>query len=183
MFALVIALLAAVLLLPSSLAQTNPNPYTVLSSVVFIRSGEHTPQILTKKPSALTSLGAQQAYNAGSFLRGRYVTSTTSRSGVERAPLRGLSPTSYDPIQMYILAQDTHPTAATAQAFMQGFYPPMVLNETTAALVDSSSVLANESYVLLHSTIEQGFMSDPSIHRSSLPLTDTSMRRSERPMN
>lgn len=140
-----IALLAAALLAPVSHAQTDS--YTVLSSVVFVRSGERTPQILGTVPSVLTSLGAQQAYAAGSFFRDRYVASTDSGSGVTKAPLRGLSANSYDPRQMYILAQDTHSTAATAQAFMQGFYPPYVLNESTAALIDPSSILANESYV------------------------------------
>lgn len=149
--ALKIALMAAALLAPFSHAQANI--YTVLSSVVFIRSGERTPQILGNDPSVLTSLGAQQAYNAGSFFRDRYVSSASSESGVNRAPLRGLSANSYDPRQMYILAQDTHPTAATAQAFMQGFYPPYVLNESTAALIDPSSVLANESYVIITSRV------------------------------
>jgi hypothetical protein len=48
---------------------------------------------------------------------------------------------------MYILALDTHPTVATAQAFMQGFYPPLILNESTAGMLDPSSVLANKTYV------------------------------------
>ena len=165
MFALVIALLAAVLLLPSSHAQTNP--YTVLSSVVFIRSGEHTPQILTRSPATLTSLGAQQAYKAGSFLRDRYVSSTTSRSGIDKAPLRGLSANSFNPAEVYVLAQDDHPTAATAQAFMQGLYPPLVLNETMASLVDSTSVLANNSYVILPLIVENHLTSDPCIGRAS----------------
>jgi hypothetical protein len=51
-------------------------------------------------------------------------------------------------MQIYILAQDTQATAATAQAFMQGFYPPYVLNESLASMVDHSSVLANGSYVM-----------------------------------
>lgn len=150
MFALVIALLATFLLIPSSKAQ--PDPYNVLASVVFLRSGERTPLIFNNAPPTLTSLGAQQAYNAGSFLRDRYVSSTSSRSGVDKAPLRGLSANSFDPAEVYILAQDTHPTSATAQAFMQGFYPPFLLSGTTAGLIDPSSVLANESYVRLPST-------------------------------
>jgi hypothetical protein len=140
-------LLATALLVPFSHAQDDV--YTVLSSVVFIRSGDHTPQIIGTDPSILTSLGAQQAYTAGSFFRDRYVSSTSSRSGIDKAPLRGLSANSYDPMQTYILAQDTHPTAATAQAFMQGFYPPYSLNESMAQLLEPSSVLANDSYVLI----------------------------------
>ena len=141
-----IAFLAAVLFAAYSYAQADT--YTVLSSVVFIRSGERSPMNLGFVPSSLTSLGAQQAYTAGTFFRDRYVSSATPASNANKAPLRGLSANSYDPRQMYILAQDTHSTAATAQAFMQGFYPPYVLNESTAALVDPSSVLANQSYVM-----------------------------------
>lgn len=164
MFALEVALLlGTVLLAPFSHAQTEE--YTVLSTVVFVRSGERTPQILGTEPSMLTSLGAQQAYAAGSFFRDRYVSSATSRSGIDQAPLRGLSANSYDPRQMYILAVDTHPTAATAQAFMQGFYPPYVLNESTAALVEPSSVLANESYVSITSSLHHETEADYSSDR------------------
>jgi hypothetical protein len=140
-----IALLAAILFAAFSYGQDNT--YTVLSSVVFIRSGERSPTNLGFTPSVLTSLGAQQAYSAGTFFRDRYVSSATPASSGNRASLRGLSPNSYDPRQMYISALDTQSTAATAQAFMQGFYPPYVLNESTAALIDPSSMLANESYV------------------------------------
>jgi hypothetical protein len=166
MFAPTIAFLATILLAPFSHAQTDSR-YTVLSSVVFVRSGERTPQILGTEPSILTSLGAQQAYTAGSFFRDRYVSSTSSRSGVEKAPMRGLSANSYDPRQMYILAVDTHPAAATAQAFMQGFYPPYVLNESTAALVEPSSVLANESYVSITLPLQHELEADKSLDRKS----------------
>lgn len=140
-----IALLAAILFAAFSYGQTDT--YTVLSSVVFLRSGERTPINLGFTPSVLTSLGAQQAYSAGSFFRDRYVSTATPASNDRKAPIRRLSPNSYDPMQIYILAQDTQATAATAQAFMQGFYPPYVLNESMAAMIDPSSVLANESYV------------------------------------
>lgn len=155
-----IALLATAILASSSHAQTNQ--YTVLSSVVFVRSGERTPQVLTTQPSILTSFGAQQAYAAGSFFRDRYISSASSRSGVNKAPLRGLSANSFDPRQMYILAQDTHPTAATAQAFMQGFYPSYVLNDSTAALIEPWNVLANETYVLIASPMQHRSQADRS---------------------
>lgn len=152
MFALAVAILAAVLLTPYSNAQTDSDsdsgPYTVLASVAFVRTGERSPpQTSGRNPSALTSLGAQQAYAAGNFLRSRYVSSSSARSGVDRAPLRGLTANSVDSRQFYALALDTQPTVASAQAFVQGFYPPSVLNESTAALMDPTSVLANGTYV------------------------------------
>jgi hypothetical protein len=140
-----IALLAAILFAAFSYGQDGT--YTVLSSVVFIRSGERTPTNLGFTPSVLTSLGAQQAYSVGTFFRDRYVSTATPASNDNKAPIQRLSANSYDPRQIYILAQDTHATAATAQAFMQGFYPPYVLNESMAAVVDPSSVLSNETYV------------------------------------
>jgi hypothetical protein len=147
MLALAIAILATVLLAPVSNAQSDS--YTVLSTVVFLRSGDRTPKVLGDVPTTLTSLGAQQAHAAGSFYRDRYISSAVSKSGVDKAPLRGLSANSVDPREMYILALDTHPTVATAQAFMQGFYPPLILNESTAGMLDPSSVLANNTYVRL----------------------------------
>jgi hypothetical protein len=147
MLALAIAILATVLLTPLSRAQSDS--YTVLSAVIFVRSGDRTPKILGDVPTTLTSLGAQQAHAAGSFYRDRYISSAVSKSGVDKAPLHGLSANSVDPREMYILALDTHPTVATAQAFMQGFYPPLILNESTAGMLDPSSVLANNTYVRL----------------------------------
>jgi hypothetical protein len=147
MLALAIAILATVLLTPFSRAQSDS--YTVLSTVIFVRSGDRTPKILGDVPTTLTSLGAQQAYAAGSFYRDRYISSAVSKSGVDKAPLHGLSANSVDPREMYILALDTHPTVATAQAFMQGFYPPLILNESTAGMLDPTSVLANKTYVSL----------------------------------
>lgn len=151
MLALAIAVLATVLLTPYSNAQsdtTSDDSYTVLASVAFVRTGERSPALTSDRtPSALTSLGAQQAHNAGSFLRSRYVATSGSRSGITRAPLRGLSANSVDPRQFYVLALDTQPLVASAQAIVQGFYPPFVLNETTAVLMDPSSVLANGTYV------------------------------------
>lgn len=172
--ALAVAILATILLLPFSQAQSDS--YTVLSSVVFVRSGEHTPQILSNFPSTLTSLGAQQAYSAGSFFRNRYVGSTSSSSGVDRAPLRGLSQNSVDPRQLYVLSVDTHPTAATAQAFMQGFYPPYSLNQSTAALLDPTSVLANETYVWL-TFLDANQSSTDKTYRSRILLMDISTRK------
>jgi len=155
MLALAIAILATVLLTPLSRAQSD-STYTVLSTVVFVRSGDRTPKVLGNVPTTLTSLGAQQAFAAGSFFRDRYVSSTVSRSGVDKAPLHGLSASFVDPREMYILALDTHPTVATAQAFMQGFYPPLVLNESTAGMLDPTSVLANKTYVRLTFVMNEG---------------------------
>lgn len=155
MLALAIAILAAVLLTPFSSAQSDSDSYNVLASVAFVRTGEKSPQILDRTPSTLTSLGAQQVHSAGALLRSRYVASSSSRSGITRAPLRGLEPNSVNPREFYVLALDTQPTVASAQAFVQGFYPPSVLNESMAALVEPNSVLANGTYVCIVSSTKQ----------------------------
>lgn len=175
MFTFAFAVLAAVILTPFSRAQSNS--HTVLSTVVLIRSGDRTPQILGDIPSVLTSLGAQQAFTAGSFFRSRYFSSTGSRSGVDKAPLRGLSAEAVDPRETYILALDEQSNVATAQAFMQGFYPPLVLNESTAGLLDPTSILANRSYVRLTSSYKGRDEADINC-RSRIPSVGISMRRS-----
>lgn len=60
MFALYVALLAAVWL--SSFEGVEAQNYTVHSTVIFARTGDRTPLLMTQSPQ-LTSLGARQMYN------------------------------------------------------------------------------------------------------------------------
>lgn len=146
MFALFVALLAAVLLAPVSFAQQD---YTVWSTSIYLRTGDRTPEVLGFIPTTLTSLGAQQAYSAGQFFRDRYVSSVSSSTGVDSAPLQGLAAYSIDPLQLYAIALDEQYSVASAQAFLQGLYPPYSLNDSTASLLDPTSVLSNGTYVSL----------------------------------
>jgi hypothetical protein len=130
-----------------SLAQDDPE-YTVWSSVVLTRTGERSPYILNESPTALTSVGANQAYAAGQFFRTRYITSSTNSSsnrtdgsGIGGAPIRGLNADTYDALQTWVLARDQQGISATAQAFLQGFYPP----RTPSA--DPKDILADDTYV------------------------------------
>ena len=151
MFALAIAVAATILLTPTSYAQdTDEHKYTVWSSVLFSRTGERTPEILGDLPTTLTSLGAQQQYAAGSFFRERYISSFGSNNGVDSAPIQGLSPNELNGEQLYVMALDQQWNVASAQAFMQGLYPPFSLgnNESdTARLLDPTNFLANNTYV------------------------------------
>jgi hypothetical protein len=97
-------------------------------------------------PTTLTSLGAQELYASGNFFRNRYVTSAGSNA-VDSAPLYGLSANSIDPEQLYVMALDEQFCVASAQAFVQGFYPPYTLNSSMATVLDPTSMLANGSYV------------------------------------
>ena len=150
--------LTAALVLPSlTAAQQSDKQYTVWSSVIFSRTGDRTPLILGDIPTTLTSLGAQQAHSAGAFFRSRYIASsvpnlfnnsdTDQATGLDRAPLWGLSAEAVDGQQLYVQALDTQASVASAQAFLQGLYPPYTLTDQAAATLDPTSLLANGSYV------------------------------------
>lgn len=117
--------LALLSLVPQCLAQSKK--YTVWSSVIFSRTGERTPVMLGDMNSILTPLGANQSYTAGSFMRDRYFGDYTANGvpDVGGAPIQGLSGNTFDVDQVYIGCQDIQYTAASAQAFLQGFYPPL----------------------------------------------------------
>lgn len=155
MFALVIAVAATILLTPqSSYAQdtSDEHKYTVWSSVLFSRTGERTPELLGDLPTTLTSLGAQQMYNAGSFFRERYISTFGSTNGIDSAPIQGMSSNELDGDQLYVMALDQQYNVASAMAFMQGLYPPYSLcsnDSDVARLLDPTGFLANNSCVRL----------------------------------
>lgn len=117
--------LATLSVVPQSLAQSQK--YTVWSSTIFSRTGERTPVMLGDMNSILTPLGANQSYTAGAFMRDRYFGDYSANGvpDVGGAPIQGLSGNTFDVDQVYIGCQDIQYTAASAQAFLQGFYPPL----------------------------------------------------------
>ena len=141
---------------PSTLAQSQKQ-YTVWSSVIFQRTGERTPEVIGNIPTTLTSIGAQQAYASGQFYRDRYINSAANKSslgsgngaGEYGAPLAGLNADIISNLQTYALALDQQWNVATAQAFLQGLYPPFTpaLNRTGVAMLDPTSIMANGSLV------------------------------------
>lgn len=150
MFALAVALAATVLLTGPSHAQdgNDTHKYTVWSSVIFARTGERTPEILGD--TVLTSLGAQQQYNSGTFFRQRYLSSLGSANGIDSAPIQGMSALELDNNQLYVMALDQQYNIASAQAFIQGLFPPHSLSGNDSEVLsslDPSGVLANNTYV------------------------------------
>ncbi|KAF2842534.1 phosphoglycerate mutase-like protein [Patellaria atrata CBS 101060] len=148
MLALFVAVIAAVW--PTSVnsqAEDVNTRYTVLGSVIFTRTGERTP--LINSPSTLTSLGAQQAYSAGSDFRNRYLEAINNGDGLRTiSPVRGISTYSLDPDQIYVLTREDQYLIATAQAFLQGLYPPYTVDSNnTSPFLDPNSVLSNASYI------------------------------------
>ena len=123
---------------------------TILASVIIVRTGDHTPLFLGNEPSKLISSGAQQLYNAGGFFRSRYISNTDNATISSRtaAPISGLATDLLDNSQLFFLANENNVMLPAAQAFAQGLYPPAPLSSPDAGpLLDSSSILANKSYI------------------------------------
>ncbi|KAK5165482.1 uncharacterized protein LTR77_009011 [Saxophila tyrrhenica] len=139
-------------LLPTVTAQSDAR-YTVWASVIFSRTGERTPEVLGSEPVTLTSVGARQQELNGHFFRQRYFESFNNFStdnGVGIAPLPGMNPQIPDVQKLYVQALDEQSSVASAQAFLQGLYPPVSFSGNASevqAMVDPSGRVANGSYV------------------------------------
>ncbi|KAF2637100.1 phosphoglycerate mutase-like protein [Massarina eburnea CBS 473.64] len=128
MLARSLALLAAAWLVN---AQNENDYYNNFGSVVFVRSGERTPTSISK-PGAqvLTSVGAQQMHELGSNFRRRYITTVGSPRGLGVQNIIGMSPNVIKNDQVLIQTLDKPYLVSSAQAFMQGLYPPSKMNIT-----------------------------------------------------
>lgn len=133
-------------LLSTSIAQTVITEQ-ILSTFIYTRYGDKTPFVLPSD-SALTPLGAQQLYEAGSLFRQRYVApipTTNSSTGV--TTIRNISPYQLFYDEMTVLSTTDQYVFASAQAFMQGLYPPL-LNSSGYTFITGQSGLANGSNVV-----------------------------------
>lgn len=100
---------------------------TVYASFILARTGERTPLLNQSNDIIqLTALGAESIFNVGSELRTRYISPNSNPS----TAIAGLSPDLIDPVQIYLLARDMQYDIASAQSFMQAFYPPTTKNDT-----------------------------------------------------
>lgn len=104
---------------------------TILGVYIFSRHGDRTPKALA--PANLTSLGQEQVYSSGSYYRNRYVSSDAT------SPIYKLSDDVAVASQMTITSQVDTVLQNSAQAFMQGVYPP-VGTLSTESLANGSSV-------------------------------------------
>ena len=116
----------------------------IWGTVLFTMYGERTPYIYPETYT-LTPLGAQQLYTAGSSFRNRYLNPpTTLFSEFEvNSVINGISAIHLNNDQIVMEATPDQFIVASAQAFIQGLYPPL-----TSPTNDSQSVLANGSTVL-----------------------------------
>ena len=119
----------------------------IWSSVIFSLYGDRTPYILPETYT-LTPLGAQQLYSAGSGFRERYVSPTQtsfSEYSVSTAII-GISEFQLDGNQVTMESTADQFIVASAQAFMQGLYPPLQLSSNDTFATNQSS-LANGSNI------------------------------------
>ncbi|KAL6232649.1 hypothetical protein BDW75DRAFT_247047 [Aspergillus navahoensis] len=107
-------------------------------------NGETVPRGFPRS-RALTSYGAYQLHEAGSAFRGRYV---SVKSGADEPGTRieNLTPYLLDNDDVKITSTPDVAVLASAQAFMQGVYPP--LNESfNTAFLDNQLELADGSLI------------------------------------
>jgi hypothetical protein len=115
-------LLTIIVVLSSAALISSDNVQITWASVVMAFHGEREAFLSTGSP-ALTPLGAQQALISGSTIRTRYIEGPdTAITG--SYPINGISKQMNNG-ELYILATDYDYVAASAQAFMQGLYPPL----------------------------------------------------------
>ncbi|KAI9888269.1 MAG: hypothetical protein M1814_000782 [Vezdaea aestivalis] len=119
----------------SSIVARAQQAETVHASVILNRHGDRTP--LISGNSTLTPLGAQQMFSAGQAFRSRYL---TPASNLSRASFATLNPYQLDNIQLYAMGLIDDYVSASAQAFLQGLYPP---TNRTALVLNGANILSN----------------------------------------
>jgi hypothetical protein len=112
------------------------------SSIVYAYHGEKTPDMPNSTIPNLTPLGAQQLYSAGSVIRDRYLRSNDTQLTLG-LPINGLSTSAIVNSQMQILSTSDEYVVASAQAFMQGLYPPVAGVIGGSSVSNSASITVN----------------------------------------
>ncbi len=118
----------------------------VLSTFIYTHYGDRTPFVLPHDPT-LTPLGAQQLYNAGANFRARYVTPGSVEEGDQFTTIRNISPYQLFQDEITVLATNEHYVSASAQAFLQGLYPPLT-SSSNYTYITGQSPLANGTNIV-----------------------------------
>jgi len=125
-------------------AAQDDDAYHAHGAFAFIRTGERTPA-LTGDTQVLTAVGANQMYELGQNLRARWI-DNSGNAQLGRQNIANMSVDMINNDQISIQTLDTQYLVSSAQAFMQGMYPPHALGNSTG-LGDSTGLLANGSLV------------------------------------
>lgn len=136
--ALVVALQAATSVSAQGLSEK------VWAVFAYTLHGDSVPTALPR-PKTLSPYGANELHAAGSSFRDRYV-AVHSNDDAERLRIQNLSPHVLDSEEIVVLSSTEQSVIASAQAFMQGLYPPLK-QDSNLTYADSSSMLANGSII------------------------------------
>jgi hypothetical protein len=140
MLALYLAVLAAAWLIEAADDSQSRHPH---GAVAFMRTGERTP-IISPGSSKLSPLGAQQMHTLGQMFRGRYM-GDENFNGLGHDPIATLNENMINPDQLFIQALDRPYLQASAQAFLQGLYPPYSFGN--GPTMDGNGILANGTVI------------------------------------
>lgn len=124
--AVLTATIFALLATASSAQSTNSSNEHVWSSVTWVLHGERTPLWGPTVYPALTPLGAQQMFAQGALLRDRYLREDTDEKDATFAPIVGIEKNAIDNTQLSVLTNTDSYMVTSAQAFLQGLYPPIM---------------------------------------------------------
>ncbi|KAF7596326.1 hypothetical protein BBP40_002070 [Aspergillus hancockii] len=138
-----LSLITAAAVLRVSLASAQDLKEQVWAIFAYSLYGDSIPSVLPR-PKALTPYGASEMYAAGSFFRDRYV-AIHANDSTPSTRIRNLSPYLIDAEEVDVLSTSDPSVIASAQAFMQGLYPPLGDSFNTTTYFDSSFQLANGS--------------------------------------
>ncbi|KAH7414316.1 histidine phosphatase superfamily [Phaeosphaeria sp. MPI-PUGE-AT-0046c] len=125
--------------------ETDDDTYHPHAAFAFIRTGDRTPLLQDGTP-VLTALGAQQMGQLGQGLRARYI-SGTGPAGFGAQRIAGMSRDTLINDQIMVQTSSEQYLIASAQAFMQGLYPPHNIASGNGTVAKSTSLLSNGSAV------------------------------------
>jgi hypothetical protein len=143
MFKFAFAMLALAWLV--SAQETDDDSYHPHAAFAFVRTGERTP-LLRKSPPVLTALGAQQMFKLGQNLKTRYI-SGDAPAGLGVQHIVGMSHNTLNNDQILVQTPDEQHLVSSAQAFMQGLYPPRNIANSNGTGSSTGSLLSNGSAI------------------------------------
>ncbi|KXT05580.1 hypothetical protein AC578_3703 [Pseudocercospora eumusae] len=126
----------------TALAATPAWSRTVHSVIVFNRHGDRTSKFYPNYQ--MTSLGAQQCYNSGSYYRSLYLNSSSP------SHIAGISEDTADFNQLWASAPDQPVLFQTALNFMQGLYPPLGSNKAQVLANGTTIEAPLDGYQYIH---------------------------------
>jgi hypothetical protein len=143
MFKLIIASLSSIWLVSAQV--TDNDLYHPHAAFALVRTGERTP-ILRQSAPVLTAFGAQQMFTLGQNLRTRYITGIAP-DGLGIQHIAGMSTDTLNNDQILVQTSSQQHVISSAQAFMQGLYPPHNIANSNGTGSSTGDLLSNGSAI------------------------------------